>query len=361
MRTLAREVCVCMPDCYLGDVYDGEVWKTFNSSEYKHFLKTPYSYLITMNVDWFQPFVHTVYSTGAIYLTIQNLPRHEQYKHENVILVGLIPGPKEPKLTANAYLTPLIIELKDFWEGVMIPVKISNTVHIRTRLALSCVACDIPASRKVCGFLGISARLGCNKCLKEFPSEKHGNGQKTNYSGFDHNSWQLRSNSSHRDECTMLYSRSFTTKSALHTADANAGVRYSVLLDLPYFDPVKFTVIDPMHNLYLGTAKHVFELWIEKELLTNANLLQIEARAKLFRLPADIGRLPSNVSSGYSGFTANQWCNWITIYSPVLLKGILPNLHLCCWLLFVRACSILRNRIITENDITAADLFSVHI
>jgi len=70
-----------------------------------------------------------------------------------------------------------------------------------------------------------------------------------------------------RDECTKLYSRSFTTKSALHTAEANAGVRYSVLLDLPYFDPVTFTVIDPMHNLYLGTAKHVFKLWIEKETL----------------------------------------------------------------------------------------------
>lgn len=83
------------------------------------------------------------------------------------------------------------------------------------------------------------------------------------------------------------------------------------------------SVIDPMHSLYLDTAKHVFKLWIEKELLTNANLLQIEARAKLFRLPADIGRLPSNISSGYSGFTANEWCNWITIYSPVLLKGII--------------------------------------
>lgn len=203
-----------------------------------------------MDVDWFQPFVHTVYSTGAIYLTIQNLPRHERYKHENVILVGLIPGPKEPKLTANAYLTPLIIELKDS----------NTTVHIRTRLNLSCVACDIPASRKVCGFLGIAARLGCNKCLKEFPSEKHSSGQKTNYSEFDRNSWQLRSNSSHREECTKLCSRRFNTKSALHTAEANAGVRYSVLLDLPYFDPVKFTVIDPMHNLYLGTAKHVFKL-----------------------------------------------------------------------------------------------------
>jgi len=128
----------------------------------------------------------------------------------------------------------------------MIPVKISNTtVHIRTRLALSCVACDIPASRNVCGFLGIAARLGCNKCLKEFPSEKHGNGQKTNYSGFDHNSWQLRSNSSHSDECTKLYSRSFTTESALHahTAKANAAIRYSVILDLAYFDPVHCKVL----------------------------------------------------------------------------------------------------------------------
>ena len=32
-------------------------------------------------------------------------------------------------------------------------------------------------------------------------------------------------------------------------------MRYSVLLDLPYFDPVRFTVIDPMHNLYLALRK----------------------------------------------------------------------------------------------------------
>ena len=41
-----------------------------------------------MNVDWFQPFVRTVYSTGAIYLTVQNLTGQERYKQENVILVG---------------------------------------------------------------------------------------------------------------------------------------------------------------------------------------------------------------------------------------------------------------------------------
>ena len=39
-----------------------------------------------------------------------------------------------------------------------------------------------------------------------------------------------------------------------------------------YFDAVKFTAIDPMHNLFLGTAKHVFKLWIKKNLLTKKGL-----------------------------------------------------------------------------------------
>lgn len=98
-------------------------------------------------------------------------------------------------------------------------------------------------------------------------------------------------------------------------------------------------------------------MWIEKELLKQENLKEIEGRCKLFHLPADVGRLPTNISSGYGGFTANQWCNWITIYSPVVLKSILPDDHLRCWLLYVRACSILRSRIIKRSDIISADLY----
>lgn len=53
---------------------------------------------------------------------------------------------------------------------------------------------------------------------------------------------------------------------SLHAAESKAGLRYSILLSLPYFNPVRFTVIDPMHNLYLGTGKHAFEVWMEKGL-----------------------------------------------------------------------------------------------
>jgi len=50
-----------------------------------------------MNVDWFELFERGVYSVGVIYLTILNLPRHEHYRPENIILVGIIPRPTELK------------------------------------------------------------------------------------------------------------------------------------------------------------------------------------------------------------------------------------------------------------------------
>ena len=231
-----RQRQLFVPNDYLCDVYYGAVWKDFKDS---NFLAVAHSYLLTMNVDWFQLFTHIEYSTGAIYLTVQNLPRIERYKQENVILVGVMPGPHESSLTINSYLSPLVEELNEFWKGVLIPVRRENTtININVRLALSCVACDIPASRKVCGFVGHNARLGCNKCLREF--------QRFNFSGYDRDNWQLRTGSTHREQCKKLSKE--TTKTSLQAAESIYGVRYSILLALPYFDPVRFTVIDPMES-----------------------------------------------------------------------------------------------------------------
>ena len=140
-----RERRTCVPESVLGDIYDGNIWKEFSS----HFLALPHNYLLTLNVDWFQPFTHSVYSIGAIYLTIQNLPRQERYKEENIILVGILPGPKEPQLTINSYLSPLVEELKDSWfRGFEVHSPRGSSITIR--LALSCVACDVPATKKTC-------------------------------------------------------------------------------------------------------------------------------------------------------------------------------------------------------------------
>jgi hypothetical protein len=144
------------------DIYDVRVWKNFLNPDGVPFLSAPFNLALSLNVDWFQPFKYSNYSAGAMYVAIQNLPREERYAAGNVLLVGVIPGPHEPKKTMNSYLRPLVKDLNDLWKGVSMVTSSGNLVIVRS--ALICTACDIPASRKVSGFVGHSALHGCSRC-----------------------------------------------------------------------------------------------------------------------------------------------------------------------------------------------------
>ncbi|XP_065892408.1 uncharacterized protein [Dysidea avara] len=277
-----------------------------------------------------------------MYLSLNNLPRSIRYKRENVLIVGIIPGPREPKLTMNSYLMPLVQDLERFWAGVTIRCEnyIPSTLYIRA--AVICCACDIPATRKLCGFAAHSARLGCSKCLKEFPSEEIGGTKRTDYSGFDKETWTPRSLDVHITKA-MEYLNADTLSDRKQIMKDH-GVRYSCLNELPYFNSIRFAVIDPMHNLYLGSAKRMMEIWLEFDILSRSQFTKIEDVVAKIMTPQDVGWIPLKISSGFSGFTADQWRNWTTIFSAVALKEVLPPTHLHCWLLFVRACCLLGNR-----------------
>ncbi len=102
----------------------------------------------------------------------------------------------------NSYLTPLVLEQKEAWSQGFV-VATSHNTPITVQLALSCVACDIPASRKVSGFLGHNAAFGCNKCLKKFIVQF---GKRTDYSGFGRENWPTRSEEQHRQDVSKVLS-----------------------------------------------------------------------------------------------------------------------------------------------------------
>ena len=181
-------------------------------------------------------------------------------------------------------------------------------------------------------------------------------GNWTNYSDFERSHWLPRLDSEYVTKCKSLFTKeSCTSKAAMKVLEKEVGGRYSVLMELPYFQPIKFSVIDPMHNLFLGTGKHMMEVWLSQEVLTPAKLLFIEESCQKFVVPDGIGRLPSNIYSTFVGFTADQWKNWITIFSPVLLRGCIPNDHWCCWMLFVRACTVLSSQTLRVSVAEEAD------
>ena len=93
-----------------------------------------------------------------------------------------------------------------------------------------------------------------------------------------------------------------------------------------------------MHNLLLGTAKHVIEIWKHLSLIDNKSFQVIQQIVDSFISPPDIGRLPYKISSGFSGFTAEQWKNWTLYFSLFSLKGTIPWQHYNCWHQFVKAC-----------------------
>ena len=45
------------------------------------------------------------------------------------------------------------------------------------------------------------------------------------------------------------------TRKDQKTIEQRHGIRYSCLIELPYFDCSRMCIVDPMHNLLLGTAK----------------------------------------------------------------------------------------------------------
>ena len=117
----------------------------------KEFLGSRYALGLLINIDWFQPFKHVQYRVGTIYVSVFNFPCHLRYRRENMILVGIIPGPSEPSLHVNPFLKHLVIDLLKLWKGVTM----QTTEGLQSiRAALLCNTSDVPATRKLGGFVG---------------------------------------------------------------------------------------------------------------------------------------------------------------------------------------------------------------
>ena len=149
--------------------------------------------------------------------------------------------------------------------------------------------------------------------------------------------------------------RKAKTPSKLKELVHSTGAKYTALLELPYYDAVRFVVIDPMHNLFLGIAKHTLKVWKESGVLNEKDFTLLQKRVNAFQPPPEIGRIPTKISTGFSGFTADQWKNWVCYYSLFSLKGILPNKHYNTWAQFVQACQIICCHDIKFNDCCLAE------
>jgi hypothetical protein len=332
-----------------GRIYD------FQNYDGKRFLNNERNLGLMMNLDWFQPFDNrSDYSVGVIYFVVLNLPRDIRFKIENVIVAGIMPAlAKEPK-SLEYFFGPIVTELKALWKGVPIQTSLSP-IQLTYRAALLCVAADLPAARKACGFKSHAAKKGCHRCYKTFPG---GFGEKRNFGGFDRENWNLRTKQQHNVYANQV--KKSKTVAQFNRLSRDYGTYYSVLIELEYFDAVRFCAIDGMHNLFLGTAKHMYKLWTSRDILNKQQLATVINRINEIEVPTDIGRCPSNIVTNHGNFSAAEWKHWATTFSAYALHDILPHEDFRCWEKFILACQLLSRPFLTHTDILKADALLIN-
>lgn len=206
-------------------------------------------------LDWFNPGGNKIAgkarSVGAIYLVCLNIPPSMRFSHENICLLGIIPGPSEPSLDQiNHFLRPLVDELLELWHsGVHLSSTSLCPVGRIVRAAIVPLICDLPALRKTAGFAGHSSSHVCSFCLLP----------KSDLNNLSRSSWGTRTEDEHRKFATQW--RDARTEAERKRLFNLHGLRWSELLRLPYWSP-RYAVIDVMHNLFLGAVRHhIRDVW----------------------------------------------------------------------------------------------------
>ena len=119
-----------------------------------------------------------------------------------------------------------------------------------------CNSSDVPATRKVGGFVGHGALKACSRCLKNFETARFG--EKPDYSGFNPDTWPKRTAEEHQQKGREW--KLARTQTERQKIERDCGVRYKIAVPI-YFKRVAIR----MRDLSLDAAVHVHDGRMAKE------------------------------------------------------------------------------------------------
>jgi hypothetical protein len=239
----------------------------------------------------------------------------------------------------------------------------------------------MPAGKKVSGFVSHHGRFGCNRCEVQWiwvkdsdasdddDEAKDGEGDNTNDGGLVQEEGKEEKRSNHpvhrdrlapskdgdvkknrgprgRTQCrnvavlgrprslsehrrTAERWRTATNPSQQAKIVRACGVKYSVLLQLDYFDPITMTVIDAMHAFWLGVCKEIMKHWRDTKWKKNTagakELVVMQGRLDAMEIPSDFCRILSKWASNMSHLNAGQIKAFVGCFSRVVYRGYLSD------------------------------------
>jgi hypothetical protein len=246
------------PTGRMEDIWDSPILRNFRDVDRTPFFGKHGDNLrlaFSLGADGFHPLgsleAKQTMSATALYMVVLNFPPHLRYKYRNMYLVGVIPGPGKPSLDQINHATSLLVkELLEFWTGVYF-TRTAKFLNGRfSKGALVALVCDMLAARQMAGFGSVTSTLFCTFCALTIQEIEN----------LQKETWPERK-LHHHLQCAREWRDSESEKGREHLFKLH-GIRWSALLDLPYWNPILFTVLDSMHAAYLGLFQtHCRWIW----------------------------------------------------------------------------------------------------
>ncbi|KAH7911338.1 Transposase family tnp2-domain-containing protein, partial [Hygrophoropsis aurantiaca] len=290
-------------------------------------------------------------SATPLLLQNYNLPPQIRTHLSNLLCVGIIPGPNQPK-DLESFLAPLDDECADLAHGV-------ETFDAQKRALFALHAYiifklgDIIAIEKYLGIKGHNAIFPCRSCKIK---GVRGNGN-TYYVPlqppincdlpevtWDANNLPLRKHIEFAEVVSMIEAEQ-TAAQKDRIAKAHGIKRSAAMHRVGSIDCARSLPWEWFHLLLENVVPNLVKLWTGKYkgLDVGSEDYQIaphvweeigaETATAVQHIPAPFVRVLGNIALDQSLFTAESWCFWFIYLAPILLEGRFPKnkyyKHMC--------------------------------
>lgn len=243
----------------LMDIYDGSVCEKRYRDECLKYLNGELDYFplyLIFNSDGFTAFNRSSRSSWVFNFSIANLHRSIRYKGELSIVWTVT------ELLSHGFsgvLDTLVEELQKVYNGIVV-----NGITFKAKLILVC--CDVPAVRKMLGFVNFNATIPCTFCKHAFrrisssnerniesdngneieaDQEADNSLSKPDFSDFGFKTSGLKTHEELK-ACNVEYSQATSVK-ARKEVEQKYGFKTSPFFSLDYLDVMDVQSIDSMH------------------------------------------------------------------------------------------------------------------
>jgi hypothetical protein len=346
------------------DVFDGEWYRQLCSHRvvidgverrHKYFHKR-HDIALALSADGYLIFKRRRGGPCATPILLQNfnLPPQIRTRLENLICVGVIPGPHQPK-DIESFLVPLDDECAILADGVR-TLDASSRNHFDLHAYIIFEDGDIVAIEKLLNIKGHNAVYPCRSCKIQGVRNITGRG-KVYYTplgtpdldhqprpSLDPHHLPLRSHQNYLDTYEIL--KSVTTRTATAAIAKQTGIRgppalqrvgsldYSKSFPYEWMHLFLENVVPTLVNLWTGRFKGL-DSGVENYEIPDDVWEEIGAETAdaVKDIPAAFVRALGNIAHDRSNFTAEAWGFWFMYLAPIILKDRFEDVkyyeHMC--------------------------------